>query len=122
MAVIAVVAPRHVRERAHLVGGERAVGDGDPQHIGVQLQIDAVHQSQRLEFLFRQLPGQATSDLVAEFADALVDEGAVEVVVNVHIMCPQRSPGGAMVGPLKRIRSRRLPGSTRCDVNSTGAT
>ncbi len=43
MAVIAVVAPRHVRERAHLVGGERAVGDGDPQHIGVQLQIDAVH-------------------------------------------------------------------------------
>ena len=84
MAVVAVVAPRHVREHAHLVGGERAVGNGDPQHIGVQLQIDAVHQAQRLELVFRQLAGQAAADLVAEFAHALVDERAVEVVVDVH--------------------------------------
>ena len=30
-------------------GIERTVGDGDAQHIGVQLQVDAVHQPERTE-------------------------------------------------------------------------
>ena len=84
MAVTAVVSARHVREHAHLVGGQRAVGNRDPQHIGVQLQIDPVHEAQRLELVFRQLAGQTAADLVAEFAHAFLDERAVEVVVDVH--------------------------------------
>ena len=84
MAVAAVVAPRDMRELAHLVGRQRAVGNGDPQHVGVQLQIDAVHQPQRLELVLGQLAGEPARDLTAEFGDALRQQGSVEVVVEVH--------------------------------------
>src|SRR6478609_862527 len=86
MAVVTVVAPRHVRQRAQLRGGERAIRNGDPQHIGVQLQINAVHEPQRLELFFRQFSREAARDLIAEFADTLVHKRAVEVVVNVHVL------------------------------------
>ena len=52
-------------------GFERAVGDGDPQHVGVELQIDAVHQPERLELVLGQLAGDAPLDLVAELRDPL---------------------------------------------------
>ena len=84
MAVAAVVAPRDVGQHAQLVRRQRAVGNGDPQHVGVQLQIEAVHQPQRLELVLGQLAGQAARDLVAEFRDALGDQRPVEVVVEVH--------------------------------------
>ena len=84
VAVVAVVAASDMRQRAQLVGGERAIGDGDAEHIGVQLQIDAVHEPQRLELFFRQFTGQAATHLVAELAHALGDQSAVEVVVDVH--------------------------------------
>ena len=58
MAVAAVVAARDMRQHAHLLRRQRAVGDGDPQHVGVQLQIDAVHQPQRLELVLGQFAGQ----------------------------------------------------------------
>ncbi len=106
MAVAAVVFARHVREHSHLVGGQRAVGNRDPQHIGVQLQIDPVHEAQRLELVFRQLAGQAAADLVAEFAHALFDERAVEVVVDVHLTLSLR--------PAAR-RSVRCSGCARAD-------
>ena len=122
MAVAAVVAARDMGERAQLRGRERAVRDRDPQHIGMQLQIDAVHQAQRLEFLFRQFAGKTPPHLVAEFAHALGDKRTVEVVVDIHRR-PQLAPGNATVGPLQRMRSRRLPGSTRCPgLTVTGAT
>jgi hypothetical protein len=47
MAVAAVIALADQRELAHLLRGKRAVGHRDPQHIGVELQIDAVLQAQR---------------------------------------------------------------------------
>ena len=84
MAVVAVVAARNMRQHAQLVGGERAVGDSDPQHIGVQLQIDPIHEPQRLEFLFRQFAGQAAIDLVAELVHPLGHQRAVEIVVKIH--------------------------------------
>src|SRR4051812_19430338 len=56
-----------LEKKKNLIGRERAVGDGDSQHIGGQLQIDSIHQSQRLEFLFRHLSRQAAIHLVAEF-------------------------------------------------------
>ena len=49
MAVAAVVVARDVRQLAQLLRVQRAVGDGDAQHVGVQLQVDAVHQPQRPE-------------------------------------------------------------------------
>ena len=84
MPIAAIIASRHMGKHAQLRGRKRAVGDGDPQHIGMQLQIDAVHQPQRLEFLFAQLAAETTLHLVAEVAHALGDKGPVEVVEEVH--------------------------------------
>jgi hypothetical protein len=74
-----------VRQHAHLLGRQRAVRDRDPQHVGMQLQIDAVHQAQDLELVLGQLAGEPAAHLVAEFIDALVDQRLVEIVVAVHL-------------------------------------
>jgi hypothetical protein len=50
----------------------------------VKLQVDAVHQAERLEFLLGQLAGQAARDLIAEFGNPLGNERPVECVVDVH--------------------------------------
>ena len=69
---------------------QRAVGNGDAQHVGVQLQIDAVHQPQRPELVLGDLAGQPALDLVAELGDAGIDEIVVEFVVAVHVRLPGR--------------------------------
>ena len=84
VAGAAVVDARDVGELAHLARGQRAVGDGDAQHVGVQLQIDAVHEPQRLELVLGQLARQAPADLVAELRHALAHELRIELVVAVH--------------------------------------
>ena len=84
MAVAAIVAARDMRQHAHLRRRQRAVGNGDPQHVGVQLQIDAVHQPQRLELVFRQFARQPARDLIAKFRDALGDQRPVQFVVLIH--------------------------------------
>ena len=84
VAVAAVVAPRHMRQPPQLLRRQRAVGNRDAEHIGVQLQIDAVLQPQHLEFVFGEFAGQPALHLVAKFLDALVDNGAVEFVICVH--------------------------------------
>ena len=71
VAVAAVVLPRDEGEHAQLRRVQRAVGDGDPQHVGVELQVDAVHQPQRLELVLGQLAGEAALDLAAELRDPL---------------------------------------------------
>src|SRR5215472_6925826 len=94
----------------------------------MQLQIDAVHQPQRLEFFFGQFAGKPARHLIAEFRDALGDQRAVEGIVNVHgarlyvRSCSARvtgrsrrgavpnGTGSSIVGPRWRINSRKLPG------------
>ena len=44
VTVILVIAAGDVRQHAQLLGRQRAVGNCDAQHIGVELQIDAIHQ------------------------------------------------------------------------------
>ena len=99
MAVAAVVAPRDVGQHAQLLRRQRAVGNGDAQHVGVELQIDAVHQPQRLEFVFGQFAGEPARDLIAEFRDPFGDQRAVEFVVEVHA-----------IGSLKSRVARQLDG------------
>ena len=84
MAVAAIVFARDMGQHAQLRRRQRAVGNGDAQHVGVQLQIDAIHQPQRLEFFLGQFAGQAARDLIAKFRDALGDQRAVECVIDVH--------------------------------------
>ncbi len=113
MAVATVVAPRDVGEHAQLLRRQRAVWDRDAQHVGVELEVDAVHQPQRLELVFGQFAGKAARHLVTEFRDPFGDQCAVQFVVEIHGRPrPQPVAGSSMVGPAERIDSRRLPGCT----------
>ena len=73
MAVAAIILLGDVGQRLHLARIERAIGDGDAQHIGVELQVEPVHQPQRLELVFGQLAFQPAAGLIAEFLDAGID-------------------------------------------------
>ena len=84
MAVAAIVLARDLGELAQLPGIQRAIGNRDAQHIGVQLQIEPVHQPMRPELLFGQFARDAARDLVAELLDAGGDEGGVELVIAIH--------------------------------------
>ena len=85
MAVAAVVLARDVGELAQLARRQRAVGDGDAQHVGMELQVEAVGQPERLELLLGELARDAAAHLVAELLDALADQRAVVVVVLVEM-------------------------------------
>ena len=60
------------------------MGMAMPQHVGVHLQIEAVHQPQRLELVFGDFAGQAAAGLQAELARAVRQHLRVEVVVTIH--------------------------------------
>ena len=73
MPVATVILVRDCRQRLHLARTERAIRDRDAQHISVELQVEPVHQPQRLELVFGQLSFQAAAGLIAEFLDAGID-------------------------------------------------
>src|SRR3546814_20633753 len=51
MAIAAVICAGDMAKLPHLVAAERAIRNGHAQHIGMQLQIKAVLQPQRLELV-----------------------------------------------------------------------
>ncbi len=69
VAVALVVFAGDVAEHPELLRVQRAVGHGDAQHVGVELQVDAVHQAQRPELVLGDLAGQTPFDLVGELGD-----------------------------------------------------
>ncbi len=95
MPVAAVVAARDVGQHAHLLRAQRAVGDGDAQHVGVELQVHAVHQAVQLELVLGQLARQAPPGLVAELRDTLGHELGVELVIPIHGRPPAPGPGSS---------------------------
>ncbi len=114
VAVALVVGPRHVGQPAKLVGRQRPVGDGDPQHVGVQLQIEAVHQAQGLELVLGQLARQPPAALFAELAVPVGQEFLVDGVVAVHggdLLPLDQGQPGPWSGP-RRGRGR----APRCRV------
>ncbi|MGY4484948.1 hypothetical protein ACVWWR_004139 [Bradyrhizobium sp. LM3.2] len=88
MAVAAVVFARDMGERPQLVRRQRPVRDRDAEHVGVQLQVDAVLKPQDLELVLGELAGEAALHLVAELRDALVDERAIDFIVSIHKKTP----------------------------------
>lgn len=84
MAVAAIVFTRDMGELAQLHRGQRAVRNGDPQHVGVKLKVDAVHQPQRLELVLAQLAPETALNLIAKFAGAFTDQCAIDIVIGVH--------------------------------------
>jgi hypothetical protein len=91
MAIAAVVAARDMRKPSQLLRRQRAVGNGDAEHVGVQLQINAVLQPQHLEFVLGELAGKTALHLIAKFRHAFVDQRAIEFVICIH-------DGSALIG------------------------
>jgi hypothetical protein len=89
VTVAAIPAVGDVCEPLHLARGQRAVGNGDPEHVGVKLEIEAVHQPKRAELVLAELAGEAPFSLVAELPGAVENELAVEFVVAVHRFTPR---------------------------------
>ncbi|MNU95453.1 hypothetical protein D3C71_854690 [compost metagenome] len=87
MAVTAVIFAGDMRQHPHLPGIQRAIGDRDAQHIGMKLQIDAVHQAQRLERVLCEFAGKTALDLIAKLFHAARNKGVVEFIVTIHV-CP----------------------------------
>ena len=113
MAVAAIVFARDLGELAHLARTQRAVGHGDAQHVGVQLQIEAVHQPVRAELVLGQLAGEPAPDLLAELVDARGDEGGVEFVIAIHAASPsaraRRAPAPAPAPACRDRGARSAP-------------
>ena len=99
MAVALVVFAGDMAEHPELLRVQRAVGHGDAQHVGVKLQVDAVHQAQRTELVLGDLAGKAALDLVAELGDAGVYKIVVELVVTVHIFVFQGASARCLAMP-----------------------
>ena len=76
------------RELTHLATVQGAIRNCNAQHVGVQLQIQTVHQAQRLELILGQRSVDATLDLIAKLGVAGCDEGFVEIIIGVHLMRP----------------------------------
>ena len=87
MAVALVVAPRDKSKLAQLPRRQGAIGDRDPKHIGMQLQIDAIHQAKRPELFLVQFSGEAARDLVAKLRHPRGDKVFVEFIVTIHVSC-----------------------------------
>src|SRR5262245_61210098 len=84
MAVAAIPAPADHGELAELPWRQHAIGDGDAQHVSVQLQIEAIAQAQGAELVLGQLAGEPSLNLLAELRHTLTHEGVVELVITVH--------------------------------------
>ena len=84
MAVAAIVLVRDVGKCMHLAAVERAVRDGDAQHIGVELKIEPVHQPERQERLLAQRARKAAADLIPELRRPLPYQRPVVAVIPVH--------------------------------------
>ncbi|MCY1351036.1 hypothetical protein D9M69_372880 [compost metagenome] len=82
--VALVVVAGDLRQLAHLARGQQAIGHGDAQHGRVTLDVQAVLQAQRAEFLTGQFACQVTAGLVAELLDAVFHDPLIVFVVNVH--------------------------------------
>ena len=76
-----------IGEPVHLGAVERAIGDGHAQHIGVQLQVEPVHQAQGLELVLGQAAVNTPCDLIAELRVAGGDEVGVKIGIGVHYAC-----------------------------------
>ena len=88
MAVAAIVGARDVRQHAQLPGRQQAVRNRDPQHRREALDVQAVTQPQRPEFILAELAGQKAPGLVAKLRHPFVDQGLVDLIVSVHgVLC-----------------------------------
>ena len=85
MAIALVPAISDHGELAHLPAVQRAIGDRDPEHVGVKLQIEPVLEAKRLELVLGQRPRKAAFHLASKTRDAVAYEDVIKFVVAVHV-------------------------------------
>ena len=78
MGVVPVIAARDLGELAHLARRQLAIGNRDPQHRGVALDVESVLQAQRTELILGQASGEISAELVTVLADPLCDQLVVD--------------------------------------------
>ena len=86
MRVATVEFAGDARQHAQLRRGQLAVRDGDARHRRMALDVPAVLQAQRPEFIVAQGAGEIALQLVAELRRALANELLVEFGVDVHVL------------------------------------
>ena len=79
------------RHGAQLDSAQHAVGNGDTQHRGMTLDVEAVLQAQRAEFFISQTARQIAIHLVLELSYPLVDQCLVVGVIAIHVRGVLRS-------------------------------
>ena len=84
VAIAPVIGARDMGELAQLLGRQSAVRHCNPEHIGMQLQIEPVHQPQRPELVFAQFARQAARNLVGKLRGATGYESRVKFVISIH--------------------------------------
>ena len=84
VSVSPVKATGDVRERTHLAGIQGAVRHCDPEHVGVELQVETIHKPEGLELVLGKLAGEPAADLIPEFSGAVRQHGAIDGIVTVH--------------------------------------
>ena len=84
VSISPVKATGDVGKRAHLTGIEGAVRHRHPEHVGVELQVETIHEPEGLELVLGKLAGEPAADLVPEFCGAVRQHGAIDGIVTVH--------------------------------------
>ena len=108
MAVAAVIPPGDPRQGAHLVGTQQAIGNGDPQHVGMELQVKAVAKPERLELILGKLARNPPGDLAAKLRGAFANQRFIEGIVGVHDRSLRLDEGnGRAIGPDAFPQARR---------------
>ncbi len=84
MAVASVILAGDLGERPKLRRRDETIGNRDPQHRRMLLDIEAVLQAQRAKLVLGQFAAQESLRLVAKLRHPPGYEGRVEFVVAVH--------------------------------------
>ena len=84
MSVASIIVARNFRQGAQLPRRQQPVGNGDAQHRRVSLDVQAVAQSQMLEFVLAQRSLEESLGLVAKLRHPLAHQSLVGEVVPIH--------------------------------------
>ncbi len=91
--VTSVILAGDVGERAQLARRQQSIRDRHAQHRCMLLDVEAVFETQRPEFVLGQLAREEAPRLIAELRDAAIHEVLVEFVVAIHPSIPPYKQG-----------------------------
>ena len=106
VAKAAVIIARNLGKAPQLHRRELAIRNRDAQHVGMQLQVHAVLQPQRLELVLQQFARQTPRHLPAKLRHALLHDARIKLVISIHARPHARAAGQAQA---RSARPRHAP-------------